>query len=166
MGKQKTQRRIGDDSAKAVATTIRTSARKLNVVAASIRGMKVADAVTALDYTKRRVAKDVKRVLQAAVANAENNHQLDVDKLVVAEASVGRAFVMKRWMARGRGKSSGIEKPFSNLTVIVQEKEIVAKRMPKSKMPAAKKSDAKAAPKQAKTPKQPAAKPATAEAGA
>lgn len=166
MGKQKTQRRIGDDSAKAVASTIRTSARKLNIVAASIRGMKVADAVTALDYTKRRVAKDVKRVLQAAVANAENNHQLDVDKLVVAEASVGRAFVMKRWMARGRGKSSGIEKPFSNLTVIVQEKEIVAKRTPKSKTPAAKKSDAKAAPKQAKTPKQPAAKPATAEAGA
>ncbi|MBP7252431.1 MAG: 50S ribosomal protein L22 [Alphaproteobacteria bacterium] len=164
MGKQKTQRRIGDDSAKAIATTIRSSARKLNLVAASIRGMKVAEAVTALDYTKRRVAKDVKRVLQAAVANAENNHQLDVDKLVVAEASVGRAFVMKRWMARGRGKSSGVEKPFSNLTVVVQEKEIVAKRT-KSKTPA-KKTDAKAAPKQAKTPKQPAAKPATAEAGA
>lgn len=165
MSKQKTQRRIGDDSAKAIATTIRGSARKLNIVAASIRGMKVAEAVTALDYTKRRVAKDVKRVLQAAVANAENNHQLDVDKLVVAEASVGRAFVMKRWMARGRGKSSGVEKPFSNLTVVVQEKELVAKRTPKSKMPA-KKTDAKAAPKQAKTPKQPAAKPATAEAGA
>ena len=164
MGKQKTQRLIGDDSAKAIATTIRSSARKLNLVAASIRGMKVAEAVTALDYTKRRVAKDVKRVLQAAVANAENNHQLDVDKLVVAEASVGRAFVMKRWMARGRGKSSGVEKPFSNLTVVVQEKEIVAKRT-KSKTPA-KKTDAKAAPKQAKTPKQPAAKPATAEAGA
>ena len=164
MGKQKTQRRIGDDSAKAIATTIRSSARKLNLVAASIRGMKVAEAVTALDYTKRRVAKDVKRVLQAAVANAENNHQLDVDKLVVAEASVGRAFVMKRWMARGRGKSSGVEKPFSNLTVVVQEKEIVAKRT-KSKTPA-KKTDAKAAPKQAKPPKQPAAKPATAEAGA
>lgn len=165
MGKQKTQRRIGDDSAKAIATTIRSSARKLNLVAASIRGMKVAEAVTALDYTKRRVAKDVKRVLQAAVANAENNHQLDVDKLVVAEATVGRAFVMKRWMARGRGKSSGLEKPFSNLTVIVQEKEVVAKRTPKAKTPAAK-ADAKTAPKQAKTPKQPAAKPATAEAGA
>jgi large subunit ribosomal protein L22 len=165
MGKQKTQRRIGDDSAKAIATTIRSSARKLNIVAASIRGMKVAEAVTALDYTKRRVAKEVKRVLQAAVANAENNHQLDVDKLVVSEASVGRAFVMKRWMARGRGKSSGVEKPFSNLTVVVQEKELVAKRTPKGKMPA-KKTDAKAAPKQAKTPKQPAAKPATAEAGA
>lgn len=158
MGKQKTERRIGDDSAKAVATAIRTSARKLNVVAASIRGMKVVDAVVALDYTKRRVAKDVKRVLQAAVANAENNHQLDVDKLVVAEASVGRAFVMKRWMARGRGKSAGIEKPFSNLTVIVQEKEIEAKKRT-PKLDAAKTGD-----KKAKTTKP--AKPAAEQAGA
>lgn len=171
MGKQKTQRRIGDSSAKAVASTIRTSARKLNVVAASIRGMKVAEAVTALDYTKRRVAKDVKRVLQAAVANAENNHSLDVDKLVVTEASVGRAFVMKRWMARGRGKSSGVEKPFSNLTVIVTEKETAApKRAPQDKKtknaPKAEKT-AKDAKKPEKADKKSAAKPAeSAEAGA
>ncbi len=156
MGKQKTQRRLGPDSAKAVASAIRTSARKLNVVAGVIRGKKVDEAVIALDFTKRRVAKDVKRVLQAAVANAENNHQLDVDKLVVAEASVGRAFVMKRWHARGRGKSAGIEKPFSNLTVVVKEAAEVA----------AKKSEAKA-PK-AKTDKKPAvkAKAKTAQAGA
>lgn len=130
MGKQKTERRLGPDSAKAVATAIRSSARKLNVVAGVIRGKKVADAVVALDFTKRRVAKEVKRVLQAAIANAENNHQLDVDKLVVAEASVGRSFVMKRWMPRGRGKSSGIEKPFSNLTVVVKEAEAKAKKKP------------------------------------
>lgn len=130
MGKQKTQRRLPPDSAKAVATAVRSSARKLNLVAGIIRGKKVADAVVALDFTKRRVAKEVKRVLQAAVANAENNHQLDVDKLVVTEASVGRAFVMKRWHARGRGKSAGIEKPFSNLTVVVKEAESPAKEKP------------------------------------
>ena len=158
MSKKKTQRRIGDDSAKAVASAIRSSARKLNVVAASIRGKKVADAVVALDYTKRRVAKEVKRVLQAAVANAENNHQLDVDKLVVAEASVGRSFVMKRWMARGRGKSAGIEKPFSNLTVIVKETDLpAAKRAAKDK---------KAGDKKAKTVKQAATKSEAAQAGA
>ncbi len=156
MGKQKTQRRLGPDSAKAVASAIRTSARKLNLVAGVIRGKRVADAVIALDFTKRRVAKDVKRVLQAAVANAENNHQLDVDKLVVAEASVGRAFVMKRWHARGRGKSATIEKPFSNLTVVVKETAVVE----------AKKPEAKA--KKAKADKKPAvkAKADTAQAGA
>ncbi len=160
MSKQKTQRSIGDDSAMAVASAIRTSARKLNLVAASIRGKKVADAVVALDYTKRRVAKDVKRVLQAAVANAENNHQLDVDKLIVAEASVGRSFVMKRWMARGRGKSAGVEKPFSNLRVIVKESDLpVAKRAAKDK---------KAGDKKPKTEKKPAAAKKTdaAQAGA
>ncbi len=151
MGKQKTQRRVGEDSAKAIGSTIRGSARKLNVVAASIRGKKVAEAVTSLDFTKRRVAKDVKRVLQAAVANAENNHNLDVDKLVVAEASVGRAFVMKRWTARGRGKSAGIEKPFSNLTVIVQEREPVApKRQPAAKAKGDKKTKASKPTKTAK----------------
>ncbi len=152
MGKQKTQRRVGEDSAKAIGSTIRGSARKLNVVAASIRGKKVAEAVTALDFTKRRAAKDVKRVLQAAVANAENNHNLDVDKLVVAEASVGRAFVMKRWMARGRGKSSGVEKPFSNLTVIVQEREPAEpKRQPAAKTKGDKKAKASKPTKPAKT---------------
>ncbi len=143
MGKQKTERRLGPDSAKAVAIAIRTSARKLNVVAATIRGKRVAEAVVALDFTKRRVAHDVKRVLQAAVANAENNHSLDVDKLIVAEASVGRSFVMKRWHARGRGKSAGIEKPFSNLTVIVRETTEADK--PKRQAGAGKKKSAEAA---------------------
>lgn len=133
MGKQKAPRRLPPDSAKATASSVRSSARKLNLVAGIIRGKKVAEAVVALDFTKRRVAKEVKRVLQAAVANAENNHQLDVDKLVVAEASVGRAFVMKRWHARGRGKSAGIEKPYSNLTVVVKEAEASLKEKPAAK---------------------------------
>lgn len=122
MGKPKAQRRVEEDEALARARLIRSSARKLNLVAASIRGMKAAEAVVALDFTPRRVAGEVKKVLQAAIANAENNHQLDVDKLYVAEASVGRSFVMKRFHARGRGRSAGIEKAFSNLTVIVRER--------------------------------------------
>jgi len=92
-------------------------------VAASIRGKNAAAALTQLAFEKRRIAQDVKKVLQSAVANAENNHALDVDKLYVAEAWVGRSFVMKRFHARGRGKSSGIEKPYSNLTIVVRERE-------------------------------------------
>ena len=123
MGKTKNERRLTDDKAQARASSIRTSARKLNLVAASIRGMNVGAALTQLTFEKRRIAQDVKKVLQSAVANAENNHSLDVDKLYVAEAWVGRAFVMKRFHTRGRGKSAGIEKPFSNLTVIVRERQ-------------------------------------------
>ena len=110
-----------ESGALAKAKALRTSARKLNLVAASIRGKSAAIALTQLTFEKRRVADEVKKVLQAAVANAENNHNLDVDKLYVAEAWVGRAFVMKRFHARGRGKSAGIEKPFSNLTIVVKE---------------------------------------------
>jgi large subunit ribosomal protein L22 len=110
-------------SALAKARALRTSARKLNLVAASIRGKAAATALTQLRFEKRRIAQEVKKVLQAAVANAENNHGLDVDKLYVSEAWVGRSFVMKRFQARGRGKSSGIEKPFSNLTIVVRERE-------------------------------------------
>ncbi len=110
-------------AALAKAKALRTSARKLNLVAASIRGKSAATALIQLTFEKRRVADEVKKVLQAAVANAENNHNLDVDKLYVAEAWVGRAFVMKRFHARGRGKSAGIEKPYSNLTIIVRERE-------------------------------------------
>lgn len=106
----------------AKAASLRTSARKLNLVAASIRGKSAAAALTQLTFEKRRIAVEVKKVLQAAVANAENNHGLDVDKLYVAEAWVGRSFVMKRFMARGRGRSAGIEKPFSNLTIVVKER--------------------------------------------
>ena len=112
-----------ESGALAKAKALRTSARKLNLVAASIRGKSAAIALTQLTFEKRRVADEVKKVLQAAVANAENNHNLDVDKLYVAEAWVGRAFVMKRFHARGRGKSAGIEKPFSNLTIVVKERE-------------------------------------------
>ncbi len=112
-----------EGGALAKAKSLRTSARKLNLVAASIRGKSAAQALTQLTFEKRRIANDVKKVLQAAVANAENNHKLDVDKLYVAEAWVGRAFVMKRFHARGRGKSAGIEKPFSNLTIVVKERE-------------------------------------------
>ena len=123
MSKPKNERRLTDDKAMAKASAIRTSARKLNLVAASIRGVSAAAALTQLTFEKRRIAQDVKKVLQAAIANAENNHSLDVDRLVVSEAFCGRAFVMKRFHARGRGKSAGIEKPFSNLTIIVRERK-------------------------------------------
>lgn len=112
-----------ESGALAKAKALRSSARKLNLVAASIRGKSAASALTLLTFEKRRISDEVKKVLQAAVANAENNHNLDVDKLYVAEAWVGRAFVMKRFHTRGRGKSAGIEKPFSNLTIVVKERE-------------------------------------------
>jgi large subunit ribosomal protein L22 len=112
-----------ESGALAKARAVRTSARKLNLVAASIRGKTAAAALVQLTFEKRRIAQDVKKVLQAAVANAENNHGLDVDKLYVAEAWVGRAFVMKRFHTRGRGRSAGIEKPYSNLTIVVKENE-------------------------------------------
>jgi large subunit ribosomal protein L22 len=112
-----------EDGALARARAIRSSARKLNLVAASIRGKAASVALTQLNFEKRRIAVDVKKVLQAAVANAENNHGLDVDKLYVAEAWVGRSFVMKRFHTRGRGRSAGIEKPFSNLTIVVKQRE-------------------------------------------
>ena len=112
-----------ENGALAKARAVRSSARKLNLVAASIRGKTAASALTQLNFEKRRIAQDVKKVLQAAVANAENNHGLDVDKLYVAEAWVGRSFVMKRFHTRGRGRSAGIEKPFSNLTIVVKQRE-------------------------------------------
>jgi large subunit ribosomal protein L22 len=115
-------RRLPETQALARNKMIRTSAQKLNVVAAMIRGKTASAALASLVFCERRVAHEVKKVLQAAIANAENNHQLDVDRLVVSEASVGRALVMKRFHTRGRGKSARIEKPFSNLTVIVAER--------------------------------------------
>ncbi|MDX2027316.1 MAG: 50S ribosomal protein L22 [Alphaproteobacteria bacterium] len=111
-----------ENGAMARAKAVRSGARKLNLVAASIRGKSASAALTQLRFEKRRIAQDVKKVLQAAVANAENNHGLDVDKLYVAEAWVGRSFVMKRFHTRGRGRSAGIEKPFSNLTIIVKQR--------------------------------------------
>ena len=126
MGKLSTPRALPETEAKAFASSIRTSARKLNLVAQSIRGLAADAALAQLTFSKRRIAKDVKKVLQSAIANAENNHQLDVDRLVVSEAFVGRALVMKRFSPRARGRSGRIEKPFSNLTVIVREREEAA----------------------------------------
>ncbi len=110
-------------TAMACGRSIRTSTRKLNLVAGSIRGLNVEKALVQLSFSPRRVAGEVKKVLQSAIANAENNHNLDVDKLVVAEAYVGKGLVMKRWTARARGRAGRIEKMFSNLTVVVREDE-------------------------------------------
>jgi len=122
MGKPSNPPRVAENEARAFGAMIRTSARKLNLVAQLIRGKSAQSAVAELTFSKRRVAGEVKKVLQAAIANAENNHQLDVDRLVVAEAFVGRALVMKRFHARARGRGARVEKPFSNLTVIVRER--------------------------------------------
>jgi large subunit ribosomal protein L22 len=123
MGQTANSPRIAENEAIARAAQIRSSARKLNLVAQLIRGKDASRALADLAFSRRRIALDVRKVLQAAIANAENNHQLDVDRLYVAEATVGRAMVMKRFHARARGRGARIEKPFSNLTVIVRERE-------------------------------------------
>jgi large subunit ribosomal protein L22 len=123
MGKPATPRRLAESEASAYARALRVSARKLNLVAQSIRGKAANAALHELTFSTRRIARDVKKVLQAAIANAENNHQLDVDRLYVKEASVGRAFAMKRFHARGRGRAARVEKYFSNLMVVVRERE-------------------------------------------
>ncbi len=110
-----------EKAVKAKARTIRTSPRKLNLVAASIRGMAVGKALSELSFSNRRVAGDVKKVLMSAIANAENNHNLDVDRLYVAEAYVGKAMVMKRFRPMAKGRAGKILKPFSNLTIVVRE---------------------------------------------
>ncbi len=121
MGKAANPRKVADNEAIAIARSIRTSPYKLNLVAELIRNRKAADAITALTFDDHRVAQHVKKTLQSAVANAENNHQLDVDRLYVVQATVGRALVMKRFHTRGRGRSAGIQKPFSNLRIVVRE---------------------------------------------
>ncbi|MGB0683051.1 MAG: 50S ribosomal protein L22 [Magnetovibrionaceae bacterium] len=126
MGKKSNERRVADNEAMAYSKFMRTSPRKLNLVAESIRGMPAEQALASLTFNKRRIAGDVKKVLQSAIANAENNHQLDVDRLVVAEATVGITTVMKRWKARARGRVGRIEKPFSNLRLVVREVEETA----------------------------------------
>ena len=123
MGKQKAPRRVGDNEALAVGTTIRGSAQKLNLVAGLIRGKRAEEAMNILAFSKRAMARDAQKVLASAIANAENNHNLDVDALVVAEASVGKAISMKRFATRGRGKSTRIVKPFSRLRIVVREVE-------------------------------------------
>ena len=121
MGKHAAERRLADSEAGASMRGMRTSPRKLNLVAQTIRGKDAADALAELTFSRRRIAQDVRKVLQAAIANAENNHQLDVDRLFVKEATVGRAFVLKRFHTRGRGRSARVEKMFSHLTVVVRE---------------------------------------------
>ena len=121
MSKPKTERRLGAVEAQAKVRTLRTSARKLNLVAQSIRGLKVQRALNELEFSHKRIAKDVRKALYSAISNAENNHNLDIDSLVVAEAFVGKNLIMKRFSARARGRSSRIEKPFSEITIVVRE---------------------------------------------
>jgi len=123
MGKASRGRSLPDNEARAVARSIRTSPYKLNQVARSIRGKAAEAALSELQFSRRRIAQVVKKVLESAVANAENNHQLDVDQLMVSEAYVGKNMVMKRWRPRARGRAGRIMKPFSNLTIVVRERE-------------------------------------------
>ena len=126
MGKPKTERALKDNEAKAVLRMLRISPQKLNLVAQLIRGKKVEKALAELEFSHKRISGQVKKVLESAIANAENNHGLDTDALVVAEAFVGNSLVMKRFTARGRGRSSRIEKPFAHLTIIVRQVEEAA----------------------------------------
>ena len=121
MSQTKKVRRQSGIEAMAKVRTLRTSARKLNLVAQSIRGLKVQRALNELEFSHKRIAKDVRKALYSAISNAENNHDLDIDALVVAEAYVGKNLVMKRFSARARGRSSRIEKPFSEITIVVRE---------------------------------------------
>lgn len=126
MSKKSAPRRVGDTEARAFSRSMRVSPRKLNLMAQMIRGKTAEAALAALSFSPRRIAVEVKTVLESAIANAENNHQLDVDQLVVAEAYVGKSLVMKRFSARARGRVGHIQKPFSNLTIIVREKRETA----------------------------------------
>ena len=124
MSKPKFERRLKDNEAQAVARSLRVSPQKLNLVAQLIRGKKVDKALADLTFSRKRIAKDVKKTLQSAIANAENNHSLDVDQLIVAEAYVGKNLVMKRFHTRARGRMGKILKPFSQLTVVVREVDV------------------------------------------
>ena len=126
MGKESRARVLKDHQAMAVARNIRVSPRKLNLVAQQIRGQKVDRALNVLTFSQKRIAGVVKKALQSAIANAENNHDLDVDDLIVSEAHVGKGLVMKRWASRGRGRSGKILKPFSHLTIVVRQVEQTA----------------------------------------
>jgi large subunit ribosomal protein L22 len=149
VGKPERKRTLSDTQARAVGRSIRTSPRKLNVVAQSIRGQSAENALATLTFSPKRIAREVKKILQSAIANAENNHDLDVDDLVVTEASVGRNLVMKRFHARARGRGARIEKPFSQLTIIVEEKreEEAKKAAPEKAKSGATKKKRAAAPK-------------------
>ena len=121
MSKQAKDRRLTGAEAMAKVRTLRTSARKLNLVAQSIRGLKVQRALNELEFSHKRIAKDVRKALYSAISNAENNHSLDIDSLVVAEAYVGKNLIMKRFSPRARGRAARIEKPFSEITIVVRE---------------------------------------------
>lgn len=138
MSKQARESRLGETEAMAIGRNIRVSPRKLGIVAGLIRGKRVEAALSELTFSKRRIAEDVKKVLQSAIANAENNHQLDVDRLVVSEASVGKGLVMRRFHARARGRGTRIEKPFSHLTIVVRERSEEEKAAAKGKKAKAK----------------------------
>ena len=121
MGKRARERDLPDNEAKAVSKMLRVSPQKLNLVAQLIRGKKVGSALADLEFSRKRIARDVRKCLESAIANAENNHDLDVDDLIVAEAHVGKALVIKRFSPRGRGRVGQILKPFSHLTIIVRQ---------------------------------------------
>jgi large subunit ribosomal protein L22 len=156
MGKESRARVLADNQAKAVGYNIRTSPRKLNLVAQTIRGKKVDAALNELTFSPKRVSHEVKKVLQSAIANAENNHDLDVDDLVVIEASVGKNMVLQRFHARARGRGASVEKPFAQITIIVEEKAAALEE--KKAAAKAKKDEARAA-----NSKKPAAKNASAK---
>ena len=126
MSKKKRDRDLADNEAKAVAKTLRISPQKLNLLAQLIRGKKVSTALAELEFSRKRIARDVRKCLESAIANAENNHDLDVDDLIVAEAHVGKSRVMKRFSPRARGRAGAILKPFSHLTIVVREVEAQA----------------------------------------
>jgi large subunit ribosomal protein L22 len=157
MGQTANERRVKDNEAMAMARYLRTTPGKLNLVAAMIRGKKAGKALVDLQFSNRRIAQDVRKVLQSAIANAENNHNLDIDRLVVAEAYVGKSVKMKRFSARARGRAAPIEKHFSRLTIVVREGDAVAAVKKKASKTTASKGDAKEPKAQAAT-KKPAAK--------
>ena len=126
MSKKSHPRALAENEAKAVAKMLRVSPQKLNLLAQLIRGKKVATALADLEFSRKRIAKDVRKCLESAIANAENNHQLDIDDLIVAQAHVGKGLVIKRFHARGRGRSGKILKPFSHLTIVVRQVEAAA----------------------------------------
>ena len=128
MGKSKQQRRLPETEAQAIARNLRVSPQKLNLVAAMIRGKKVEQALAELEFSRKRIAGDVRKCLMSAIANAENNNQLDPNDLVVSEAWVGKNMVMKRFHARGRGRGARILKPFAEITVVVREKPAAEER--------------------------------------
>ena len=122
MSKPKNPRRVAENEAMAIGNNLRSSTRKLNLVAQQIRGKAVSTALAELTFSKKHIARDVKKVLESAIANAENNHQLDIDSLVVSQATVGRSLAMRRFHARARGRAAGVVKEFSNITVVVRER--------------------------------------------